>query len=127
MQYNVQQKGFYCNTIVCWSSADNLLVFICKSNLSVFDTNCFGYLGGDAISKTIVRTDIKGRLLTPGEGCGQSTVPNNNRIVGGTAAKKGAWPWMALFGKYYSEKYKIYTFHCGKLSKKSFLFETPSK
>lgn len=34
----------------------------------------------------------KGRLLTPEEGCGQSKV-TNTRIVGGTPAKKGAWPW----------------------------------
>lgn len=73
------------------------------------------------IPKTILRTDIKGRLLTPEEGCGVSTVPNNNRIVGGTAAKRGAWPWMAVFGKILSEKLKIYTFHCGKSIKTLFI------
>lgn len=36
----------------------------------------------------IVRSDIKGRLLTPEEGCGQSNV-YNSRIVGGTAAASG--------------------------------------
>lgn len=45
--------------------------------------------GDNAVPETIVRTDIKGRLLTPEEGCGQSKVPNNNRIVGGSSAKKG--------------------------------------
>lgn len=36
----------------------------------------------------------KGRLLTPEEGCGQSKVVNT-RIIGGTRAKVGAWPWLA--------------------------------
>lgn len=34
----------------------------------------------------------KARLLTPEEGCGISSVPNK-RIVGGSVAKNGAWPW----------------------------------
>lgn len=37
---------------------------------------------------TVVRTDIKGRLLTPEEGCGYSKAINS-RIVGGSAAKNG--------------------------------------
>lgn len=37
---------------------------------------------------TTVRTDIKGRLLTPEEGCGYSRVANT-RIVGGGPAKNG--------------------------------------
>lgn len=45
----------------------------------------------------MVRTDIKGRLLTPEEGCGYSKV-SNTRIVGGVPAKVGAWPWIALLG-----------------------------
>lgn len=45
----------------------------------------------------MVRTDIKGRLLTPEEGCGYSKV-SNTRIVGGAPAKVGAWPWIALLG-----------------------------
>lgn len=38
--------------------------------------------------ETIVRKDIKGRPLTPEEGCGYSKVANN-RIVGGAPAKNG--------------------------------------
>lgn len=38
--------------------------------------------------QTVVRTDIKGRLLTPEEGCGYSKV-SNTRIVGGVPAKVG--------------------------------------
>lgn len=45
-------------------------------------------LGENAKPETKVRTDIKGRLLTPEEGCGYSKVANT-RIVGGSAAKKG--------------------------------------
>lgn len=45
----------------------------------------------------MVRTDIKGRLLTPEEGCGYSKV-SNTRIVGGVPAKVGAWPWLGLLG-----------------------------
>lgn len=53
---------------------------------------------------------IKGRLLTPAEGCGVSKVAQI-RIVGGTQAKNGAWPWMALLG--YSIK-EYTAFNCGK-------------
>lgn len=35
-----------------------------------------------------MRTDIKGRLLTPEEGCGYSKL-TNTRIVGGVRAKAG--------------------------------------
>lgn len=45
-------------------------------------------LFGDKKPTTPVRTDIKGRLLTPEEGCGYSKVANT-RIVGGSAAKNG--------------------------------------
>lgn len=46
--------------------------------------------GGNAIPKslTIAITEIKGRLLTPEEGCGYSKVANT-RIVGGSNAKEG--------------------------------------
>lgn len=83
---------------------------------------CFSYLESDAEPKTIVRNDIKGRLLTPEEGCGHTDVAHT-RIVGGSAAKKGAWPFMALLGKYYSKQYKIYTFHCGESTKDIFLLK----
>lgn len=39
--------------------------------------------------QTVVRSDIKGRLLTPEEGCGQSNVPYDIRIVGGSPAING--------------------------------------
>lgn len=59
---------------------------------------------------TPVRTDIKGRLLTPDEGCGYSKVANT-RIVGGSNAKVGAWPWIALLVQ---KKGKENLFLCGK-------------
>lgn len=40
--------------------------------------------------ETVVRTDIKGRLLTPEEGCGYSKV-QQKRIVGGGNAKNGKY------------------------------------
>lgn len=52
----------------------------------------------------------KGRLLTPEEGCGYSKVANK-RIVGGSEAKVGAWPWMSLLG--FQRKDGI-NFLCGK-------------
>lgn len=47
-------------------------------------------LGANAAPETIVRTDIKGRLLTPEEGCGFSKV-QHKRIVGGGPAKNGKY------------------------------------
>lgn len=100
-----------------------------------FSNQHFFCSGGDAVPETVVRTDIKGRLLTPAEGCGFSKVPNT-RIVGGSPAKKGeykqsslfgtddrkknnrkhfinlgAWPWIALLG--HKDKMHI-DFSCGK-------------
>lgn len=43
----------------------------------------------EATSNIEVRNDIKGRFLTPEEGCGQSNVMTSNRIVGGGPAKNG--------------------------------------
>lgn len=43
---------------------------------------------GDNKPTTIIRTDIKERILTPEEGCGYSKA-QNTRIVGGSAAKNG--------------------------------------
>lgn len=54
----------------------------------------------------------KGKLLTPAQGCGFSTV-NHKRIVGGSPAKQGAWPWLALLG--YLDGKKV-TLGCGKHS-----------
>lgn len=48
------------------------------------------YLIGDA--------DLKGRLLTPQEGCGLTKV-KNTRIVGGSEAPVGSFPWFALLGR----------------------------
>lgn len=42
---------------------------------------------------SVGRLDIKGRLLTPDEGCGYSA----KRIP--RAVKSGAWPWSALLGQ----------------------------
>lgn len=41
---------------------------------------------------------IKGRLLTPEEGCGHSPVATT-KIVGGAPAKNGQWPFVAMLGK----------------------------
>lgn len=55
----------------------------------------------------------KERLLSPQEGCGYSKVANK-RIVGGSEAKVGAWPWMVLLG--YWEKNET-LFLCGEHNK----------
>lgn len=55
-------------------------------------------------------SDIKGRLLTPQQGCGLSKV-RNTRIVGGSDAKVGAWPWIAILAQ---KKGKENLYLCGK-------------
>lgn len=46
----------------------------------------------------IGEADLKGRLLTPQEGCGLTKV-KNTRIVGGSEAPAGSFPWFALLGR----------------------------
>lgn len=40
-------------------------------------------------------SELEGRLLTPNEGCGYTKVAHK-KIIGGSAAQVGAWPWMTL-------------------------------
>jgi Trypsin/Regulatory CLIP domain of proteinases len=54
--------------------------------------------------------DGSARLLTPDEGCGFSNV-THNKVVGGVAARKGAWPWMVLLG--YRDSLGEVSFKCG--------------
>lgn len=56
-------------------------------------------------------SDLEGRLLTPKEGCGYSKVAHK-KIVGGTTAEVGAWPWMSLV-IYKNEK--GFFSNCGKV------------
>jgi secreted trypsin-like serine protease len=49
-------------------------------------------------------------LLTPEEGCGFSNV-THPKVVGGTPAKLGGWPWMALVG--YRNDFGDVSFKCG--------------
>lgn len=58
--------------------------------------NSFSLFGGSS-SKSVPVANVKGRLLTPEEGCGFSKV-QQKRIVGGSTSKPGAWPWIALMG-----------------------------
>lgn len=70
-------------------------------------------------------SEIAGRLLTPEEGCGYTKVINT-RIVGGSDAKIGAWPWVALLG---FEQQNRTLFDCGKITHKfsTFLVICPRK
>lgn len=64
---------------------------------------------------------IKGRLLTPQEGCGYSNKIAKPKIVGGMNAKPGAFPWMALLG-FGSFKTNRVSFDCGKIRFLNYLF-----
>lgn len=55
--------------------------------------------------------ELKGVLLSPNEGCGYTKVAHK-RIVGGTAAKVGAWSWMVLV--LYTNKTGTFS-NCGKI------------
>lgn len=63
----------------------------------------------DLPDKPPIATGFKGKLLTPKDGCGASK-ESAGRIVGGTAAKAGQYPWMALLG--YGRGSQI-SFNCG--------------
>lgn len=78
-------------------------------------------LGGNLISTQ--QSESGGSLLTPEEGCGLTRV-KNKRIVGGSVAPVGAWPWMALLvylqedglafdcGNSYIHKFSLFTCVC---------------
>lgn len=48
-------------------------------------------------STNAANVNLQGRLLTPEEGCGSSNA-TVRKIVGGTTAKAGEFPWMTLIG-----------------------------
>lgn len=58
----------------------------------------------------IVIAEDQFKFLTPETGCGYSNV-THRRIVGGTPAKLGSFPWMALIG--YSNDLGETSFKCG--------------
>lgn len=64
-------------------------------------------------------TDTSGRLLTPEEGCGHTKV-KFTRIVGGSEAKNGSWPWISLLAY---EKGNETFFDCGKKKLMTFSFD----
>lgn len=78
-------------------SAVNIISLFCHKN---------HFQSGDSGVK-----DIKGRLLTPEEGCGLSKVMNK-RIIGGSEAPIGAWPWLAVLA--YLRNGNRLAFECGK-------------
>lgn len=57
-------------------------------------------------------------LPTPEDGCGLTKV-KNTRIVGGSVAPVGAWPWFALLG--YNEDDEN-DFKCGKHKTQKYSF-----
>lgn len=92
--YNdVQFRASLHDTVVRWSDTNQWFEFLCGTISTQLWSHLFlipilGYSTG-----SIVRKDIKGRLLTPEEGCGYSNVANS-RIIGGTTVVPGAWPWL---------------------------------
>lgn len=52
-------------------------------------------------SRPVKNSGFKGKLLTPDDGCGVSK-ESAHKIVGGSPAKPGQYPWMALLGSVHS-------------------------
>lgn len=81
-----------CTNVIASQIQESCVDFLLTVQKFVF----FPRLGGQTISSIKGVYDQllapKARLLTPEEGCGYSKV-QNTRIVGGTPAKAGAWPW----------------------------------
>lgn len=65
----------------------------------------------------IGESNIKGRLLTPKEGCGLAKV-KNTRIVGGSEAPVGSFPWMCALG--FLQEDDTIDFDCGEILLYSF-------
>lgn len=51
-------------------------------------------------SRPVKNSGFKGKLLTPKDGCGVSK-ESAHKIVGGSPAKPGQYPWMTLLGSVY--------------------------